>query len=102
MRARGFVLLLAASAPPLYAAYVNGYKLIEFLSAVTRLDEGLPWQVWSQVVVTGLQTVVIGAGLAVAWQMAPARRWRVVGVAMAVAWLAAAPLYVLLLAAQAI
>ncbi len=102
MRARGFALILALSAPPLYAAYVYGYKLVEFLSATTRMDESLPWQIWSQIAVTGLQTVVIGAGLAVAWQMAPARRWRVVGVALGVAWLAAAPLYVMLLAAPPI
>ena len=102
MRARGFTLLAALSAPPLYAAYVYGYKLTEFLSASTRLDESLPWQVWSQIAVVGLQTVVIGAGLAVAWQMAPARRWRTAAIALGVAWLASAPLYVMLLAARAV
>jgi len=102
VRARGFTLLLALSAPPLYAAYVYGYKLTEFLSASTRIEGGLPWQAWSQVAVVGLQTVVIAAGLAVAWQMAPARRWRPAAIAMGVSWLASAPLYVLLLAAPAI
>ena len=100
MRARGFTLLLALSAPPLYAAYVYGYKLTDFLTAATRLDGVLPWQVWGQVAVTALQTVVIAAGLAVAWQMAPAKRWRAVAIAMGVAWLTSAPLYVLLLAVQ--
>ena len=46
--------------------------------------------------------VVIGAGLAVAWQMTPAKRWRAVAIALGVAWLASAPLYVMLLAARAI
>ena len=102
MRARGFVLLLAASAPPLYAAYVYGYELTEFLTAATRMDGVLPWQVWGQVAVTGLQTVVIAAGLAVAWQMAPARRWRPAAIAMGISWLASAPLYVLLLFARTV
>jgi hypothetical protein len=102
VRARGFTLLIALSAPPLYAAYVYGYKLTEFLSASTRIEGGLPWQAWGQVAVVGLQTVVIAAGLAVAWQMASAKRWRVVAIALGIAWLASAPLYVMLLAAPAI
>jgi hypothetical protein len=99
MRARTFALVLAASAPPLYAAYVYGWKLAEFLSFAIRLDENLPLTTWGQVVLTVMQVVVIGGGLAVAWQAAPAKRWRVVAVAMAVAWLASAPLYALILLA---
>ena len=97
MRARGFALVLAASAPPLYAAFVYGYELARFITVVTRAHESLPPATWAQVALTAAQMVVIGGGLAVAWQAAAQRRWRTVGVALAVAWLAAAPLYVLLM-----
>jgi hypothetical protein len=100
MRARGFALILAASAPPAYAAFVYGYELARFVAPVMRTQAALALTVWAQLALTAAQMVVIGGGLALAWQAAPARRWRTIGVALGVAWLAAAPLYLLLLATR--
>ena len=97
MRLRPFAIVLAASAPPLYAAYVYGYELTGFLTLSTRMDAVLSAGDWGRLALVAAQMVVIGAGLAVAWQAVPQARWRVVAAALGVAWVASAPLYVLLM-----
>ena len=100
MRSRWALLGLALAVPPAYAAFVYGYKLAEFLGFAVRLDQNLPLLAWAQVALTLAQMVVIGGALATCWQFSTLGRRRGAVVAMVVAWLAAAPLYVLLLFAR--
>ncbi|MBS0334639.1 MAG: hypothetical protein JSS35_17860 [Proteobacteria bacterium] len=100
MRSRWALIGVALAVAPAYAAFVYGYKLAEFLGFAVRLDQGLPPMVWGQVALTALQMVVIAGALATCWQFASLGRRRAAAVAMAVAWLAAAPLYVLLIFAR--
>lgn len=100
MNRRLALLALALAVAPAYAAFVYGWKLAEFLGFATRLDQNLPFVAWAQVALTAAQMVVIAGALAMCWQLASLGRRRAAAIAMAVAWLAAAPLYVLLLFAQ--
>lgn len=97
MKRQWIVLGLALAVAPAYAAFVYGYQLAGFLSMTTRLGEDLPLAVWGSVALTAAQMVLIAGALAMCWQFAMQGRRRAAAVAMAVAWLVAAPLYVLLL-----
>ena len=58
----------------------------------------LPLEVaWGQIALTAAQMVIIAAALMIVWQGAQQRRYRKAGVALALAWLASAPLFILLL-----
>jgi hypothetical protein len=96
------VLGIALAVPPAYAAFVYGWKLAEFMGFAVRLDQNLPLLAWAQVALTAAQMVVIAGGLAMTWQFASLGRRRAAVIAMTVAWLTAAPLYVLLLFARSV
>ena len=92
--ALGFVL---AAIPPAYAAFVAGWQFVSFLGFAVRLDEGLPGEVWRQIGLNLFQMAAIPVALLVAWREVGARRPRRAGIALGVAWLAAAPLAWMLL-----
>ena len=91
------LLLALAAAPCAYAALVYGWQLVEFGGFAVRLDETLPGSAWMQIGLVAAQTVVIAAALAAAWQGAVQERHRMAATALAVAWLASAPLWVMLM-----
>jgi hypothetical protein len=95
-RVAGLGLALAAI-PPAYAGFVYGWQLVSFAGLQVRLGEDLPLQTWGQVGVFGAQMVIIAAALLITWQGARAQRYGKAGIALAVAWLASAPLFVLML-----
>jgi hypothetical protein len=93
---RRLVLALAA-APCAYAAFVYGWELVSFGGFAVRLDENLPGSAWAQIGLVAAQTVIIAAALTVVWQGAEQERYRKAVVALALAWLASAPLWLMLL-----
>ncbi|HEX5262976.1 MAG TPA: hypothetical protein VFW13_05590 [Phenylobacterium sp.] len=102
MNRRWAVLGIALAVAPAYAAFVYGYELAGFMSATTRMGESLPLSAWGSVALTAAQMVVIAGALAMCWQFASLGRRRAAVVAMIVAWLTAAPLYVLILMTRAL
>ena len=98
MRSRRLLILgVALAVPPAYAAFLYGYGIARFVSLAVRLGQYLHPADWIQVAITAAQILVIAGGLAMCWQFASLGRRRAAIVAMALTWLAAAPLYVLLL-----
>ncbi|MBS0361093.1 MAG: hypothetical protein JSR98_06910 [Proteobacteria bacterium] len=97
MNRRWALLGIALAVAPAYAAFVYGWELAEFLSTTTRMGESLPPSAWGPVALTAAQMVVIAGALAMCWQFGSLGRRRAAVIAMVVAWLAAAPLYVLIL-----
>jgi hypothetical protein len=87
---------LPASLPPAYACFVYGWQLVGFTGFAVRIGDDLPWQAWGQIALVAGQMIVIAAALLVVGQGVSGRRYRKAGIALAVAWLAAAPLYALL------
>ena len=102
MNRRWALLGIALAVAPAYAAFVYGWELAEFLSITTRVGEGLSFSAWGPVALTAGQMVVIAGARAMCWQFASLGRRRAAAIAMAVAWLAAAPLYALLLMVRAL
>ena len=92
--ALGFLL---ASLPPAYACFVYAWQLISFMGFAVRLDEGLPLETWGQIALVAAQMVIIAAALLIVWQGAMGGNYRKVGIGLAVAWMASAPLFVLIL-----
>jgi hypothetical protein len=92
-RLAGAALILAA-APCAWACFVCGWQLVSFTGFAVRLDEDLPGEAWWQIGLVAAQMIVIAAALLVAWQGWQAGRYRKSGVALAVAWIAAAPVFV--------
>ena len=89
--------LLLASLPCGYAGFVYGWQLVSFGSFAVRLGDEVPREAWGQVALTAGQMAIIAAALLVVWQGAGQRRYRKAGLALAVAWLATAPLLILIL-----
>ena len=89
--------LVLAGAPCAWACLVCGWQLISFTGFAVRLDEDLPGEAWRQIALVAGQTVVIAAALLVAWQGWQARPYRKLWIALAVAWIAAAPVFVSLI-----
>jgi hypothetical protein len=85
--------LILAGAPCAWACFVCGWQLVSFTGFAVRLDEGLPGEAWRQIGLVAVQTVVIAAALLVAWQRWQAGRYRQSAIALAVAWIAAAPVF---------
>ena len=85
--------LILAGAPCAWACFVCGWQLVSFTGFAVRLDEDLPGEAWRQIGLVAAQTVVIAAALLVAWQGWQAGRYRKSGIALAVAWIAAAPVF---------
>ena len=83
--------LALLAAPCAWAAYVCGWQLVSFTGFAVRLDDDLPGEAWGQIGFTAVQTIAIAAALLVAWQGGQQARWRKAWVALAVAWIAAAP-----------
>lgn len=92
--AAGFLLV---SLPPAYACFVYGWQLVSFTGFAVRVGEDLPTQVWGQIGLTAAQMIVIAAALLIVGQGVSARGYRKAGVALTLAWLATAPLLILLL-----
>jgi hypothetical protein len=89
--------LALAAAPCAYAGFVYAWQLVSFMGFAVRLDEGLPLETWGQIALTAAQMIIIGAALLIVWQGAVGRSYRKAGIALAVAWIASAPLLVLML-----
>ena len=92
--AAGFTL---ASLPPAYAGFVYGWQLVSFTGFAVRQGDPLPPETWGQVGVVAGQMIIIAAALLIAGQGVRAAKLRKAGIALAVAWLASAPLFVLML-----
>ena len=88
--------LMLANLPPAYACFVCGWQLVSFAGFAVRLDDDLPGEAWRQIGVIAAQMIVIAAALLVAWQGSQQARWRKAGLALSVAWIAAAPTLLLL------
>ena len=95
-RVAGLGLGLAAI-PPGYAGFVYGWQLVSFAGLEVRVGEDLPLETWGQIAVFAAQMVIIAAALLIVWQGARQRRYRKAGIALAMAWVASAPLFVLML-----
>jgi len=89
--------LMLASLPPAYACFVCGWQLVSFTGFAVRLDEDLPGETWRQIGLVAAQTIVIAAALLVVWQGWQQARGRKAGLALAVAWIAAAPTFLSLI-----
>jgi hypothetical protein len=85
--------LVLTGAPCAWACFVCGWQLVSFAGFAVRLDEGLPGEAWRQIGFVAAQMVVIAAALLIAWQGWQGRRYRKSAIALAVAWLAAAPVF---------
>jgi hypothetical protein len=83
--------LILAGAPCAWAWFVCGWQLVSFTGFAVRLDEELPAEAWLQIGLVAAQTVVIAAALLVLWQGWQAGDYQKSGIALAVAWVAAAP-----------
>ena len=86
--------LVLAGAPCAWACFVCGWQLVSFTGFAVRLDEDLPGEAWRQIALVAAQMIIIAAALLIAWQGWQARRYRKSGIALAVAWIAAAPVFV--------
>lgn len=85
--------LVLLAAPCAWACYVSGWQLVSFTGFAVRLDDDLPGEAWRQIGFVTVQMIAIAAALLVAWQGGQAGRWRKAGLALAVAWIAAAPTF---------
>ena len=86
--------LVLAGAPCAWACFVCGWQLVSFTGFAVRLDEDLPGEGWRQIALVAAQMIIIAAALLIAWQGWQAQRYRKSGIALAVAWIAAAPVFV--------
>lgn len=86
--------LVLAALPPAYACFVAGWQLVSFTGFAVRLDEDLPGEAWRDTGLAALQMAVIAAALLIVWQGATQGRWRRALIALAIAWIAGAPLFV--------
>ena len=95
MRPRLALGLAIASLPPAYAEFVDLWQLVSFTGFAVRVgDEALPGEVWAQTALLVATSVAIPVALFVAWRAASRDRLRPTLVALGVAWIAAAPLFV--------
>jgi hypothetical protein len=96
---RGLVILglTLAALPCAYADFVDAWQLATFAGFAVRLDEDLPLEAWRDIGFTALQTIVIASALLVALQGLQGRGYRKSAIALAIAWLGSAPLYVSIL-----
>ena len=92
--ALGFAL---AAAPCAYAAFVYGLQLISFTGFAVRMGDELPLQTWGQIGLVAGQAIVIAAALLIVLQGVQAQSYRKAAIALAVAWLATVPLFILML-----
>ncbi|WP_372786056.1 hypothetical protein [Phenylobacterium sp.] len=90
LAAAGFVL---AALPCAWACFVCGWQLVSFTGFAVRLDEDLPGEAWRQIGFAAAQMIVIAAALLIAWQGWQAENYRKSVLALAVAWIAAAPVF---------
>jgi hypothetical protein len=97
-RRLGLAALALAAAPCAWACFVCGWQLVSFTGFAVRLDEDLPGEAWRQIGLVAAQTIVIAAALLIAWQGWQGRDYRKLWIALAVAWIAAAPVFVVLIA----
>jgi hypothetical protein len=91
------LLLALAAIPPAYAGFVYGWQLVAFGGFAVRVDDALPSDAWLQVALIALPFIAIAAALFVMWEGVSSRRLRRALVALAVAWIASAPLYLTLI-----
>jgi hypothetical protein len=85
--------LALAAAPCAYAWFVDAWQVATFTGFAVRLQDDLPGEAWGEIGLSAGGMVVIAAALLVAWQGARAGRWRKAGIALAVAWVASAPVF---------
>jgi hypothetical protein len=88
---------LLASLPPAYACFVYGWQLVGFTGFAVRVGDDLPWQAWGQIALVAGQMIVIAAALLVVGQGVSGRGHRKAAIALGVAWVATAPLLILLM-----
>lgn len=86
--------LALASAPCAWACFVGGWQLVSFTGFAVRLDEDLPGEAWRQIGFASAQMIAIAAALLIVWQGWQARNCRKSVIALAVAWIASAPVFV--------
>jgi hypothetical protein len=89
--------LALAAAPCAYAAVVYALQLVGFTGFAVRLGDELPLETWGQIGLVAAQMIIIAAALLIVFQGAMAASHRKAGIALAVAWLASAPLFILML-----
>jgi hypothetical protein len=91
------LLVALAAIPPGCACGVYGWRLVSFAGFAVRIGEDIAPETWGQIGLVAGQMIVIAAALLIVWQGAAAQNWRKAGIALAVAWLATAPLLILML-----
>jgi hypothetical protein len=89
--------LTLAAVPCAYAGFVDAWQVATFTGFAVRLQDSLPGETWREIGLTGGEFVAIAAALLVLGQGVQAGRYRKAGTALAVAWIASAPVFVVLL-----
>lgn len=92
--AAAFVLV---SLPCAYAVFFYGWQLVSFAGFAVRIGDEVPGEAWRLSALSAAQMAVITGALYVMGQGLAQRRLKKASTALAVAWLATAPLLILLL-----
>lgn len=91
------LLLALAAIPPAYACFVYGWQLVSFTGFAVRIEDGLPSEAWRAAAALGLRMTGIAVALFIVWMSASRSRWRAAVLALASAWIVAAPVFLLML-----